>query len=107
MTSKNPHFIDRCGHEKNAYIGSFSVFKCRGKERHYDLYVFETKYGQEVCIRYCNEGSEYISPGDLSSFLGKCESSNIVYRKASELLFKNGVVKYERRKTTTNGSGTN
>jgi hypothetical protein len=88
------HWIDHCNHGK-AYVGSFKVFEAGDKYRSYDLYVFDTKHGQEVCIRYGNKDYEYISPGSLGGFIKRSHMTP-VYQAACELL-DSGNIKYIKR----------
>jgi hypothetical protein len=67
---KGPVWPDCCNHEAGSYVASFEVCKSLDKLDRYDLYVFRhSKLGQEICIRYGRECSEYISPGSLGEFL--------------------------------------
>ena len=61
---QKPFFNDCCGH--GGYIGSVSVKDLESLESNphkADVYIFEGSFHQEVCIRYGNESSYYISPG--------------------------------------------
>ena len=57
----NGYWVDGCLHSEGSYIGSFSI-----NNEKYDLYYFpSTEHGMEVCIRYGQEGHEYLSPGSM------------------------------------------
>jgi hypothetical protein len=61
-----PIFENHCNHSKESYVGSFFF------DGWHDVYVFPNpRYDKigEVCIRYGNEGSEYISPGGITGFM--------------------------------------
>ena len=93
---KKMYWIDHCKHGKEAYIGSFKVFEAGDKLRTYDLHVFDTKHGQEVCIRYGNEDYEYISPGSLGGFIKRSHMTP-AYQAACDLLLDKGDIKYIKR----------
>lgn len=63
----NPYWTDHCEHCKDGrgiYVGSFSIGS--GEESQYDVYLYQDGIiGDSVCIRYGEEGHEYISPGSL------------------------------------------
>lgn len=66
---ETPRFVDACGHGIDTFIGTFKVFGGEDSIKYYDLYVFPSDlHGMEVCIRYGNEGYEYISPGSIMEF---------------------------------------
>jgi hypothetical protein len=102
------YFEDACSHGQESYIGSFSIFEPGDKEHNYDLYVFNTKHGQEVCIRYGNESYEYYSPGFLADFITSisllssrrgssrrsCQLS--VYGEACTLMLEKGAIVYSK-----------
>ena len=72
-----PFFTDCCDHPPESYVCSFvqkgyidhETKKRVDCERKYDLYVYPTQEGYDVCIRTGNEPGEYISPGDAIEFL--------------------------------------
>lgn len=69
-----PFFINDCGH--NGYVGSFYLWKKGMQREYYDVYIFDVKpfaedERQEVCIRYGDEPSEYISPGSVTEFISR------------------------------------
>jgi hypothetical protein len=66
-----PVWQDGCDHGSEAYIASYEVVPSLDADiKKYDLYLFlQPDLGQEVCIRYGNEGGHYISPGLLINFL--------------------------------------
>ena len=86
-----PEYKDHCGHTEGSYIGSFK--DCRDKW--YDIYVYDTRLNdesQDVCIRYGNEGHEYISPGSLLTVI-QCRNSDI-YDNALEIILKKGKISF-------------
>ncbi len=92
-------FKNRCGHLAEEYVGTISdVEKVNGEwmERFYDVYVFADKhFGHEVCIRYGNEPSEYLSPGTIDMMV---RSTREIYRKTMSLIEEQGFFVYKRRK---------
>jgi hypothetical protein len=97
--TKGPVWVDACNHEEGSYITSFEIynFKAQKMDR-YDLYLFKDNYhGQEVCIRYGNEGNEYISPGGLINFLGHQHDSYEPYQTACRILIHYGFVTWQVR----------
>lgn len=81
-----PVWQDGCRHDKGSYVASFEVWE-RKTLQTFDLYVFDERGESSVCLRYGNEGGEYISPGDVGQF---CRTSFQVsateYRRAYEIL---------------------
>ena len=62
-----PKFEDHCLHGTESYVGSLTD----EDEAVYDVYVYESDiYGPpgepHVCLRYGDEGADYLSPGPLS-----------------------------------------
>lgn len=56
-----PHWEDGCSHLIiDTYIGSFSL-----NEFKYDVYTYEKLNKTNVCIRYGNRDSDYLSPGTV------------------------------------------
>jgi hypothetical protein len=89
-----PHWHDCCRHDRplDKFIGTFVV-----NNRYYDLWVYQDNALGEppdmnLCIRYGNEDSNYISPGPIDMFLEStgnphdCRSEDPVYREARKLL---------------------
>jgi len=79
-----PVWDNKCDHAAEEYVGSFVVVRSPGDEEKYDLYVYTDKVSGNAhgCLRYGNEGHEYLSPGcvthmfqntDLLSYRGACE----------------------------------
>ena len=75
------HFTDRCRHGEDSYVGSFVHMN-----ETYDVYTYEGQVpkGTHACIRYGNEGHEYMSPGPLKNL--NYGPSDSVYSKARELI---------------------
>lgn len=57
-----------CQHNPEDFVCSF-VASNKGEGKVYDLYLFESGDGQDVCIRCSNEASDYLSPGRVVHFL--------------------------------------
>lgn len=98
-----PIYTDSCEHGPECYVCSIREFRHphnketeAGKYTYYDLYLFPQKhYGMEVCIRYGNEGSEYISPGSLMEFLAHANTTyhftaRDVYYLAAQIIRNKG-----------------
>jgi hypothetical protein len=65
-----PIYENHCGHPKESYLGSVSYYVDRkGTEAWIDVYVFEAKGRQEVCLRHSNEPSDYSSVGTVLDLL--------------------------------------
>lgn len=101
-TILGPVWQDACEHGVDCYVCSFQVLKHDTKEiKKYDLYVFPNDYyGNEVCIRYGNEGHEYISPGGLAQFLMSAALHRGVlpeYSAAADILRERGKMTWEPR----------
>jgi len=91
-----PVWPERCGH--GGYVCSFEYRPTIDRVDKYDLYVFDQPSGQEVCLRYGEEGHEYCSPGPIHQV---CSLTNIddKYRRVIALLLKYGKIKWERKET--------
>lgn len=85
-----PVWQDHCEHGLDAYVCSFTVTRASGgvfTQKEYDLYLFDQPtMGTEVCIRYGNKDSEYISPGRLGDFMSSSGWHNPEYREAQRIL---------------------
>jgi hypothetical protein len=91
-----PVWPDGCQHEAGSYVASFEVCKSVEKLDRYDLYVFRhPRYGQEVCIRYGPECSQYISPGSLGEFLTR--NQHEPYTSAIRILLHFGQVTWRAK----------
>lgn len=88
-----PVWPELCGH--GGYVCSFEYIPRMNHVDKYDLYVFDQPDGQEICLRFGKEGSEYCSSGSLRK---TCELAAMdeKYRRAVNLLLKHGVLKWER-----------
>lgn len=66
-------FDDVCKHGDHAYLGTVRVMLQEGRPCcPVDVYIYENEIGSQgahVCIRYGNEGYEYISCGSVLDFL--------------------------------------
>jgi hypothetical protein len=92
-----PFWKDSCNHPEESYIGSaiyseryFEEGIVQYKDQKIDVYVFDNPSSQNVCIRYSNEPSEYISPGTLLDFLfaSQREPTNHAYAAAALVINK-------------------
>jgi hypothetical protein len=101
LFTTTPYWKDSCEHGPENYVCSFTTLDHIGKKvEHFDLYLFaESFYGTEVCIRYGNEGHEYISPGGLLQFIRTAgqHTFSSAYRKAAEILIDRGCAFWEVR----------
>lgn len=70
---QGPVYHNGCEHRRHEYLGSVKQLEADGlsmKLNTYDVYVHEGDLGgANVCIRYGNEGHEYISAGTVLDFL--------------------------------------
>ncbi len=93
VSANRPNWPDHCEHLKDhpdSYVGSFNL---RGPtdygEEWYDVYVWVGNYDgrTEVCMRYGEEGSEYISPPSLKHVLDTADGrlGSHVYQATAEL----------------------
>lgn len=104
MKYKGAKHNDNCGHGVDCYVGTFTYVdiwrddgETRYKEIIYDVYVFEQQTtGAEVCLRFGDEGPEYLSPGPIHQFLMSCQQSE-TYRRALDLLLKAGRFSWKRK----------
>ena len=95
-----PRFKDKCGHSKECYIGTGSYSRMidgKPEECWIDVYVFDDPtFGQEVCIRYGKKPEEYLSPGQVCTFLLHVGKTNETYRHAWDIMRANGKVEYRK-----------
>jgi len=98
--SDKPYFQDQCDHGSECFIGSGSFYqKNRGEEPvecHIDVHVYNDSLGQSVCIRYGNDGHQYISAGSVSQFLRSAQGVSEIYREAWDIMRENGKVEYRK-----------
>ncbi len=96
-----PKWKDGCEHGAEHYICTFTVMDSSRGLNAYDLYLFpEHFFGTEVCIRYGDEPSQYISPGGLGQFLytsGVNWKESPVYTQASQILREFGCFNWQPR----------
>jgi hypothetical protein len=97
---KGPIFEDDCGHPEGSYVGSFVMTEWDQDDRphreRYDLYVFpHPTRGQSVCMRYGNEGYQYLSPGPLYSLIQGTELMES-YQVALGMLLYYGQIRWTR-----------
>lgn len=97
------HYKDACNHGTDCYVGSFTFLdrwvddgKAAYKSIKYDVYVYVSGGEQEVCLRFGDDGPEYLSPGPLYLFL-RSSVSDELYEKAVALLVRAGRITWQRR----------
>jgi hypothetical protein len=79
-----PHWLEACGH--GGYVGTIwpidSRLDANGKRVTFrqilDVYVFDQSCGQSLCLRYGDQGHEYISPGPLVEFIQRNSYPDVV-----------------------------
>ena len=62
-----PFFLEDCGH--GGYIGSAVYWHEKDEERKIDVYIYDNGNVQNVCIRFGDYTSSYLSPGTPIDFL--------------------------------------
>lgn len=95
-TSRQASYPDACGH--GGFVASFRYREVVGHwerednqdywedkslkwSKWHDLYVFDQRENQEVCIRCSEEGSDYISPGSLGQFIQRATNRETNWRR--------------------------
>jgi|ADurb_Ile_03_Slu_FD_contig_121_144313_length_3908_multi_3_in_0_out_0_7 hypothetical protein len=104
------HFNNTCNHAPDEFVGTLELVETRvedGKKKlvvaFYDVFVCQSKTdGHFICIRYGNEGPEYLSPGTICSLL---LSSGELYRRAAGLIMKKGFFTYHKYTTQDEKGG--
>lgn len=106
-----PFWTDHCTHGHDTYVASFIHYERRqGGNEHYerrqggevktkvDIYIFPDDYfGQEICLRYGEEDSQYMSPTGLAYFIRSALHDRYgLYEKALEVIQQHGKIKWER-----------
>ena len=83
-----PHWENHCEHPTDSFVGTI-----RDTTEHevVDVYVYKQPNMHKVCLRYGEEGQQYLSPhGDVGTFLynAECEADYLTdtYRLAAELI---------------------
>ena len=83
-----PKFTDHCEHGEEAFVTTISE---DGQE--YDIYRYTgDSYGPRethVCLRYGEEGFEYLSPGPLR-YVRRMAECSALYRRALEIVEAHG-----------------
>lgn len=96
-----PVWTDCCQHPPESYVASFEIANYQRQQmEHYDLYVYASKCSgkQDVCIRYGDECSQYISPGPLGGFL--THNDHEPYMTAIRILLAFGKVSWAANSVT-------
>lgn len=94
-----PVWTDECKHGPECFVASYEALERISREpTKYDLYV----HGEDsqVCLRYGDGGSEYLSSGGLRLFLGVALASRnplCKYRRAAEILEARGTFTWVKR----------
>ena len=87
-----PLWNDGCQHGTPRYIASFEVIEVKEGEvlrQQYDLYLFDSPMlGQEVCLRFGSEDSQYLSPGNIVNIFRTRDCPE--YEAAVEVLLSKG-----------------
>lgn len=101
-STEKPFWPDECDHGIEHFVCSFTIIDhTHAKVRHFDLYLFPSKfYGQEVCLRYGNNGGDYCSPGSLLNFVNSAGihwNTMHEYEAASKILRSLGKATWEPR----------
>lgn len=60
-----PYWIDKCGHRKDDYVGTFAFREANWQI--YDVYLYQAFNSIHVCLRFGNTGEDYESPGPIAS----------------------------------------
>jgi hypothetical protein len=100
---------DQCNHPADSYVGSFELTTGdEGTDGKYDVYMYPHRIdylsGLDVCIRYGDEGREYISPGELYGFVKRADdlgSKMSNYKAAADLIREKGRFKLTERGAKT------
>jgi len=90
------YFPDHCNHDESEYVGSVSYFRRVGELVLLDVYVWSNSRGQDVCIRYGDEGHQYISAGSLWDFLCSDFSALTDYQAARATMMHYGRLNYAK-----------
>ena len=87
---EGPVWDNGCGHKDDEYVGSFIIVGSLGDQEKYDLYVYTDKASGNAhgCLRYGNEGHEYLSPGCVTRMFQNTALPS--YRAACEMLRNEG-----------------
>lgn len=90
---KEAKFTNHCFHEPETFVGSFGH---EGKA--YDVYVYTDYHeGASLCIRYGNEGCEYISAGEILRAAQRSYGYPL-YKKAIDLIIEKGKLRWTANK---------
>lgn len=104
-----PKFEDCCNHGKDSFIGTIHVVeKLPGSRKWsttpYDIYLFPDRgFGVNVCMRYGNEPSEYIST--TLEHLISAQELSLSYKQAWQLVKAKGKLSWIRDPDAPNAIG--
>lgn len=83
-----PHWFDCCDHNRpnDRFLGTIHY-----EDITYDVYVYQDNAlgrmpDMHVCLRYGNEGREYLSPGPVDQFLFRAHLIGGTYALAAPLV---------------------
>ena len=87
-----PVWTDECHHQKEEYIASFEVYERHGDEhkRKFDLYVYEDRWGSEVCMRFGSDGPDYLSSGSVLNIMRHQHDYHEPHHHAAQILASRG-----------------
>lgn len=89
--SKEPHWINACRHDEDAFIGTVI---CERTLQPIDVYVWKGEDGRyDVCVRFGNEAHEYESSGEVLQYL-ICPSNR---ENVKKLILKSGTFTYTKK----------
>lgn len=93
---RNRHWVDRCNHDPDSYVGSFEIVRPSREAGKYDLYVLE----QGICCRFGDDDADYIG---LTNLLQVIELRNIdyLYQAIFDILLARGTLRWERKNDET------
>lgn len=87
-----PKHHDACSHGAECYVGTFAYQSgVRAPRQTFDLYVYDNGGRQEICMRYGDGDSDYVSPGRTVDFI-RASDHNPKYRAGVDLLVKKGAI---------------
>jgi hypothetical protein len=93
---RKPFFTNHCQHKDTEFVGAAEYWQGAGKQKQIDVYIHGDD--QEVCIRYGEEGSEYITAGTVCDLLTSCGAHNDgAYCVARSIIDEMCVIRTTRR----------
>lgn len=105
IDNDGPVWTDHCEHGIGNYVASYTAIHhysgMEPKVKKYDLFVFDERDRQSVCIRYGNAPEEYISPGSMLDFIQSAvahRTQSPEYWAAFCILKESGTLRWEVNK---------